>query len=259
MISKIKSREGNINIGIVGRYVKYKDAYLSIIEALNHAGFAIGKYVTIKWIDSLDINNENVNDLLVDVNGVIVADSFGQSDFEGKILVAKYARENNLAYLGICTGMQVSVIEFARNVLGYKSAQTREVEESKGNKGENIPHDYVIDFFIPQKTKGTQKGGTKRVGAFLTILDKNSKIAKIYKNKEISERHNHKYEFLATNKRKFSKNGFVISGLNPDATLIDSIELKQNDFYIGVQFEPQFKSRPNRAHPLFIEFLKNTK
>lgn len=245
MIQKIKSVNKEVVIAIVGKYVKLHDAYLSIIESLNHAGFHTGTKVKIRWIESQDITPENVSRELQGVNGIIVPGGFGDRGIEGKITVCRYARENNIPYLGICLGMQIAVIEFARNVCGLADAHSSEFA--------NTPH-AVIDL-MEEQIGITNKGGTMRLGAYPCRTKEGSMLQDLYKSDLISERHRHRYEFNNAYRDTVTAHGMVISGTSPDGKLVEAVELPQNRYFIGVQYHPEFKSRPNRPHPLFVGLL----
>ena len=247
MVNKINNRDKHIEIAIVGKYIALHDAYLSIIESLNHAGYETGLNVKIRWIDCETINDNNVSNILKDINGIIVPGGFGDRGIEGKISACKYARENNIPYLGICLGMQIAVIDFARNVCNLKDATSGEFNDKAQHK--------VIDY-IPEQLTITQKGGTMRLGAYPCIVKDNTLLRRLYNEEEISERHRHRYEFNNEYKEIFSKNNMIFSGVSPDNELVEAVEIANHKFFIGVQFHPEFKSRPNKAHPLFVGLLK---
>jgi len=246
MLNSIKSRSKTVTIGIVGKYVQLHDAYLSVAEALAHAGYAYGTRVNIQWIHSEAITDENADEVLGICDGVIVPGGFGSRGIEGKISTAKYCRENNIPYLGICLGMQIAVIEFARHICGLADANSGEFNEASSNK--------VIDF-LPDQGKHVDYGGTLRLGAYPCKIMQDTRMADCYKTDLIYERHRHRYEFNNDYRSLFEKSGLVISGTSPDGHIVETIEIPQNDFYVGVQFHPEFKSRPNRAHPLFCGLI----
>lgn len=246
MIRKIKQVDKEVVIAIVGKYVKLHDAYLSIIESLNHAGFHTGSKVRIKWIESQDITPENVETELDGVNGIIVPGGFGDRGIEGKITVCRYAREHNIPYLGICLGMQIAVIEFARNVCGLKDAHSSEFAKTPNA---------VIDL-MEEQVGITNKGGTMRLGAYPCNTREGSMLRNLYNSELISERHRHRYEFNNAYRETVTKHGMLISGTSPDGKLVEAIELPANKFFIGVQYHPEFKSRPNKPHPLFVGLLE---
>ena len=247
MISKINERQKEVIIAIVGKYVKLHDAYLSIIESLNHAGFHTGAKVKIKWVESDNVTGQNVAEKLGDVHGIIIPGGFGDRGIEGKIAACQYARENNIPYLGICLGMQISVIEFARNVCGLTDANSAEFDP-------DCPHP-VINLMEDQLGI-TRKGGTMRLGAYPCRIQKGTKLMELYNDRLISERHRHRYEFNNAYRKVLSEHGMVISGVSPDNTLVEAIELSDKSYFIGVQYHPEFKSRPNKPHPLFLGLLR---
>ena len=247
MLEKIHSRKTHVSIAIVGKYVQLHDAYLSVAEALSHSGYEFGAFVDIKWIDSEKITEENVKETLEGVSGVIVPGGFGNRGIEGMIITANYCRINNLPYLGICLGMQIAVISFARYVCGLLDANSREFSE-------NGLHN-VIDF-LPDQTDKTDKGGTLRLGAYPCSVKEDTMMYKCYKAKDISERHRHRYEFNNEYRELLEKAGLTISGTSPDDYIVETVEIKENDFYVGVQFHPEFKSRPNKPHPLFLGLIE---
>ncbi len=246
LVEKIKAERKEVKIGLVGKYIELHDAYLSVAEALRHAGYYHDAKVKISWIDSENINDNNSEEILGGLDGIIVPGGFGSRGIEGMISTAKYARENKIPYFGICLGMQVAVIEFARNVAGIKDANSGEFDEICKNK--------VIDF-MPGQYEDIAKGGTLRLGAYPCNLQEGTKIADFYESSEISERHRHRYEFNNDYRDILKENGLCLSGISPDGKLIETVELSDKDFYIGVQYHPEFKSRPNRPHPLFKGFI----
>ena len=249
MLYRIDNRSRKSKIALVGKYVKLHDAYLSVAEALNHAGFETGTEVEIKWIDSEIVTEYTVEELLKDCNGILVPGGFGGRGIEGKLVAVKYARENNVPYLGICLGMQAAVIEFARNVLKLNDANSEEFDSESKNQ--------VIHLMKEQKNQ-TQKGGTMRLGAYPCQIKENSLMHKSYGRLEVSERHRHRYEFNNEYRKLFEDNGMKITGLSPNGVLVEAIELKNHKFFVGVQYPPEFKSRPNYAHPLFREFVESS-
>ena len=247
MLEKIHGRKSHVSIAIVGKYVQLHDAYLSVAEALSHAGYEHGAFVDIKWIDSEKITEENVKETLEDVNGVIVPGGFGNRGIEGMVITANYCRENNLPYLGICLGMQIAVISFARYVCSLTDANSREFAE-------NGLHN-VIDF-LPDQNDKTDKGGTLRLGAYPCTVKQDTQMYKCYQSTEISERHRHRYEFNNDYRDLLEGAGLTISGTSPDDYIVETVEIAENDFYVGVQFHPEFKSRPNKPHPLFLGLVE---
>jgi len=246
MVERIKARPYTVNIGLVGKYVELHDAYLSVAEALRHAGYFHNTHIKIRWIDSEEITKENVGETLDGLDGIIVPGGFGNRGIEGMILSAQYARENGIPYFGICLGMQIAVIEYARNVLGIADADSGEFNELCKNK--------VIDF-MPGQSDDIDKGGTLRLGAYPCVLKNGTVIRSLYEKEEISERHRHRYEFNNDYRERFESNGLTLSGISPDGLLVETVELSDRPFYIGVQYHPEFKSRPNKPHPLFKGFV----
>ena len=246
LVEAINSRTDIVKIGLVGKYVELHDAYLSVAEALRHAGYVHNAHVDIKWIDSEEINETNVAEALAGLDGIIVPGGFGGRGIEGMITSVKYARENKLPLFGICLGMQIAVIEYTRNVLGIKDANSGEFDEQCKNK--------VIDF-MPGQSDDIDKGGTLRLGAYPCIIKEGTKMKECYGQSEISERHRHRYEFNNDYRDALEKAGLTLSGMSPDGNLVETVELTDRDFYVGVQYHPEFKSRPNRAHPLFRGFI----
>lgn len=246
MLTRIHSRDKEVTIALVGKYVRLHDAYLSVVEALKHGGYECATKVKMKWVESEDITKETAPEIFKDVDGIIVPGGFGDRGIAGMVNAAEYARVNNVPYLGLCLGMQIAVIEFARNVLGYEDANSSEFDEMSQHK--------VIDY-MPDQTAEMDKGGTMRLGAYPCVTKDGSLLQKCYGEKEISERHRHRYEFNNTYREAYTEKGMDIVGTSPDGRLVESVEVPANDFYIGVQYHPEFKSRPNKAHPLFREFV----
>lgn len=252
--SNILSPKNNVNIGIIGKYVNLKDAYKSLDEALAHGGISNNLKVNLTRIDSENLKLDNLKSLLKNVSGVLIPGGFGKRGSEGKIAAIKYARLNNIPFFGICFGMQMAVIEAARNLLNIKNASTSEF-------GNNCtPVIGLLEEWQKGKKvfKGSEQnlGGTMRLGLYDAILKNNSLISKIYNMKKISERHRHRYEVNIKYKNEFEKKGLIFSALSPDGTLPEIIELKNHPWFIGVQFHPEFKSRPFTPHPLFSSFIK---
>ena len=246
MIGRIKAREKSVHIGLVGKYVQLHDAYLSVAEAMRHAGYTLNTHIKIHWIDSETLTEANYKDALSSLDGIIVPGGFGGRGIEGMILAAKFARETGLPYFGICLGMQIAVIEYARNVAGIKDAHSGEFDELCKNK--------VIDF-IPGQSEDVDKGGTLRLGAYPCVIKAGTTMEKCYGKDLISERHRHRYEFNNDYRETLENAGLTLSGRSPDGRLIETVEISDRPFYVGVQFHPEFKSRPNKAHPLFRGFI----
>jgi len=246
-LKKLKNPKRDVTIGLVGKYVELPDAYKSIIESFIHAGAKNECKVNLQLIHSEEINETNYIAKLKPLHGIVVAPGFGERGIEGKILAAKYARENNKPYLGICLGMQVAVIEFARNVMGYTAAHSTEMVRS-------TPYP-VIDLMEQQKGV-TEKGGTMRLGAYPCVIKENTKVFAAYNKKEISERHRHRYEFNNEYLCVFEKAGMIAAGINPENNLVEIIENSNLDWFVGVQFHPEYSSNVLNPHPLFIDFVK---
>ena len=245
--NKLKNLNTSVKIAIVGKYIELRDAYLSVVESLNHAGIYHNTKIEIKWIDSEILEDKNYSEKLKDISGILVPGGFGERGIEGKINACKYARENNIPYFGICLGMQIAVIEFARNVCNLKDATSGEFNSNATHK--------VIDLMNSQ-VDVEDKGGTMRLGAYPCMLNPSSKLHEIYNQDEIMERHRHRYEFNNSYRDIMTENGLVISGTSPDNTLVETIEIKNLDFFVAVQYHPEFKSRPHNAHPIFKSFVK---
>ena len=250
MIKRLKLLEKSVTIALVGKYVELHDAYLSVAESLKHGGLENDVNVDIKWVNSENLNEENLEETLKDADGIIVPGGFGNRGIPGKILSIKYARENKIPFLGICLGMQMAVIEFAQNVLKLEDVNSTEFDEICKNP--------VIDIMLDQKDV-SQKGGTMRLGAYPCKVKKDSKLFEVYKQEEISERHRHRFEFNNKYRQIFIENGMDIVGTSPDEKLVEVVELKDHPWFIGAQYHPEFKSRPNRAAPWFREFIKASK
>jgi len=245
-LQKLKHPKFEVRVGLVGKYVELKDSYKSISEALIHAGSVNNCRVNVEWIHSEWINEDNVAEKFAGLSGVIVAPGFGKRGIEGKISAIKYARENEVPFLGICLGMQCAVIEFARNVMGKADAHSTEINPSTSNA--------VIDLLETQKSI-TNKGGTMRLGAYSCHLKEDTKSIAIYKEKNISERHRHRYEFNNEYLADFENAGMIASGINPEGGLVEIVELREHPWFIGVQFHPEYKSSVSKPHPLFVGFV----
>ena len=243
LVENIKNSKNSITVAIAGKYTKLSDAYISVVESLKHAGYANDTKIDIKWINSEEcVDYKNCKELMKDVSAVVVPGGFGVRGIEGKLNVIKYARENNVPFLGLCLGMQCAVIEYARNVLGIKDANSKEFDE-------NAPH-AVIDLMLEQKNVQGY-GGTMRLGAYDCVLKKGSKAHKAYGQDKISERHRHRYEVNNEYIKPLEEAGLVFSGMSPDGMLAEIVELPKLDWFVASQFHPEFKSRPERPHPLF--------
>ena len=246
MVERIKSAKTTTTIALVGKYTELHDAYLSVAEALRHAGHTIGTHVDIRWVDSEKLTDQNIAQELEGAGGVIVPGGFGGRGIDGMIAAIKYARETGLPFFGICLGMQLAVIEYARNVCGIADADSGEWNEICRSK--------VIDF-MPGQNDSIDKGGTLRLGAYPCVIGEGTAMERFYGKREISERHRHRYELNNDYRQALSDGGLTLSGISPDGRLVETVELTDRDFYIGVQFHPEFKSRPNRPHPLFSGFV----
>lgn len=252
MIKNIKSinQEEKVNIAIVGKYVKLEDAYISVIESINHASYKNKVHPIIKLIDCETITENNVKEKLKDIDGIIVPGGFGNRGIEGKITTIKYARENKIPFLGICLGMQMAVVEFARNVLGLKDANSAEFSDTTNNP--------VIHIMEEQKNI-QKKGGTMRLGSYPCIIHKDTLAYNIYNEEKINERHRHRFEFNNDYKKKIEQAGLICSGISPDGKLVEIVELKNHPYFIAGQFHPELKSRPNKPAPLFVELIHHAK
>ncbi len=248
-LKKYKNPKKTVEIALVGKYVSLQDSYKSIVEAFIHSGASMETDVKIRWVYSGELTAENAADTFAGVNGILIAPGFGDRGIEGKIVAAQYARENNLPMLGICLGMQIMTIEFARNVLGYAKANSMEFDTETPQP--------VISIMADQKNV-VEKGGTMRLGAWKCTLKQGSALQKIYGTKNITERHRHRYEFNNDFQQEFENKGMMATGFNPDTNLIETIELQNHPFYIGVQYHPEYKSTVANPHPLFSAFIKAT-
>ena len=252
MIENIRNikEENIVNVGIVGKYVKLEDSYLSVIESLYHAGFANNVKVKVKLIDSEKITRENVKEQLKNMDAIIVPGGFGDRGIEGMIETIRYVRENKIPFLGICLGMQMTVVEFARNVLGLKDANSEEFDTDTQNQ--------VIHIMEEQKNIN-KKGGTMRLGAYPCVIKNGSLAEKVYNENEISERHRHRFEYNNSYKEMLENAGLKVSGTSPDGLLVEMVEIEEHPYFIACQFHPELKSRPNRPAPLFVNLVKTAK
>ena len=247
MVNVLKNMDKKVTIAIVGKYIALHDAYLSVVEALKHGGIGNGCEVDIKWVESDTVTKGNVAQIMENVDGVLVPGGFGSRGIEGKITACEYARINNIPYFGICLGMQIAIIEFARDVLGYADAHSAEHDPCTTHP--------VIDL-MPEQKKVEQLGGTMRLGQYPCKLDPESKAHGLYCTDIISERHRHRYEVNNDFREALIQHGFVLCGTSPDEHIVEMIELPAHPWFIAVQFHPEFKSRPNKPHPLFAGFIK---
>ena len=247
MVNKSKSLTSHVRIALVGKYIELQDAYLSVVEALKHAAIFNHAKLEIKWIDSEDITEKSAGPLLRDVDGVIIPGGFGSRGIEGKINAARYARENNIPYLGLCLGMQIAIIEFARNVVGLEGANSKEI---------NPMTSYPVIDFLPGQNEYSILGGSLRLGKYPCKLVAGTRAQKAYGTLEIEERHRHRYEVNNEYRDVLVKHGMVICGTSPNGNIVEMIELPNHPWFIACQFHPEFKSRPNRPHPLFFGFIE---
>lgn len=246
-LKKYKNPKKKVEIALIGKYVSLQDSYKSIAEAFIHAGASLETEVKLRWIYSGDLNTENINSYFEGVDGVLIAPGFGDRGIEGKILASQYAREHKIPLLGICLGMQIITIEFARNVLGFDKANSMEFDTTTP---------YPVISLMEEQKNIVDKGGTMRLGAWKCQLNPKSKIYDIYGSETIAERHRHRYEFNSDYKDDYEKNGLLPTGINPETRLVETVELKNHPFYIGVQYHPEYKSTVATPHPLFLAFIK---
>lgn len=249
LVEKVTHLSAKTRIALVGKYVELQDAYISVVEALKHAGYAYDADIDIKWVNAEEVTEENVSELLGDVNGILVPGGFGDRGIEGKIAAIKYARENKVPFLGICLGMQLATVEFARNVLGLNDANSAEIDPETTNP--------IIDL-LPEQKDVEDLGGTLRLGLYPCKLVEGTKVFEAYGEKVVYERHRHRYEFNNHYRVDMEKAGFVFSGTSPDGRLIETIEVKGHPWFVASQFHPEFLSRPTRPQPLFREFIHAT-
>jgi len=247
MIDNMKNPTREVNIALVGKYVALHDAYLSVVEALKAAGGALKTKVNIKWIDSEEITKTNIAKTFKDIDGIIIPGGFGYRGVEGMVQACKYAREKKIPYFGICLGMQIAIIEFARNVCGLKDANSFEFDEST--------KDPVIAL-LPEQIGVEDLGGTLRLGSYPCKLDKQSKCYKLFGKQDIEERHRHRYEVNNDYRDLFEKNGLKLAGLSPNGHIVEMVDIENHPFFVGTQSHPEFKSRPNNPHPLFKGFIQ---
>ncbi|MCY8188664.1 CTP synthase (glutamine hydrolyzing) [Bacillus spizizenii] len=246
LVNKVSNLSQTIMIGLVGKYVELPDAYISVVESLRHAGYAFDTDVKVKWINAEEVTESNIGELTSGTDGIIVPGGFGDRGVEGKIVATKYARENNIPFLGICLGMQVASIEYARNVLGLKGAHSAEIDPST---------QYPIIDLLPEQKDVEDLGGTLRLGLYPCKLEEGTKAFEVYQDEVVYERHRHRYEFNNEFRQQMEDQGFVFSGTSPDGRLVEIIELKDHPWFVASQFHPEFKSRPTRPQPLFKGFI----
>ena len=247
MVNALRHPTKEVNIALVGKYIQLHDAYISVVEALKHGGIAQHATVNIKWVDSELLNNSNVEEVLGDMDGILVPGGFGDRGIEGKITAIEFARTRKIPFLGLCLGMQLSVVEFARHVVGYNDAHSIELN----------PHTtHPVIALMPEQDGIEDIGGTLRLGSYPCVLDKASLAYKLYGEETIHERHRHRYEFNNDYRKVLTENGMMLSGISPDGRIVEMVELPDHPFFIGTQAHPELKSRPNRPHPLFRGFVE---
>ena len=255
VVRKVKKTNNEVTIGIVGKYTDLKDSYKSLVEALVHGGLYNKSSVNIKWLNSEKLKKHKIIKELKNVNGVLVPGGFGERGIEGKLTAIKFARENNIPFFGICLGMQLAVIEISKNILKLKDANSTEFKDTN-NPVVGLMTEWTKDNVKLKRHEKSDKGGTMRLGSYPCNLIKDSFVYKIYGSNKIHERHRHRYEVNTKYMKKFEQNGFIYSGMSPDNSLPEIIEFKNHPWFIGVQFHPELKSRPQHPHPLFVSFIK---
>ncbi len=247
MVNALRHPTKEVNIALVGKYIQLHDAYISVVEALKHGGIAQHATVNIKWVDSELLNNSNVEEVLGDMDGILVPGGFGDRGIEGKITAIEYARIHKIPFLGLCLGMQLSVVEFARHVVGYNDAHSIELDPKTT---------HPVIALMPEQDGIEDIGGTLRLGSYPCVLDKSSLAYRLYGEETIQERHRHRYEFNNDYRKVLTENGMMLSGISPDGRIVEMVELPDHPFFIGTQAHPELKSRPNRPHPLFRGFVE---
>ena len=247
MVNALRHPTKEVNIALVGKYIQLHDAYISVVEALKHGGIAQHATVNIKWVDSELLNNSNVEEVLCDMDGILVPGGFGDRGIEGKITAIEYARIHKIPFLGLCLGMQLSVVEFARHVVGYNDAHSIELDPKTT---------HPVIALMPEQDGIEDIGGTLRLGSYPCVLDKSSLAYRLYGEETIQERHRHRYEFNNDYRKVLTENGMMLSGISPDGRIVEMVELPDHPFFIGTQAHPELKSRPNRPHPLFRGFVE---
>jgi CTP synthase len=247
MIDAWKHPQHEVTVALVGKYIQLHDAYISVVEALKHGGVANRTQVNIKWVDSETVTKENVAEILGDVDGILVPGGFGDRGIDGKIYAIQYARENKVPFLGLCLGMQLSIVEFARDVVGYEDAHSIEL---------NPFTEHPVIHLMPDQNGIEDIGGTLRLGSYPCVLDHSSKSYQLYGAETIHERHRHRYEVNNDYRKVLVDNGLLLAGLSPDNRIVEMIEIPDHPWFIATQAHPELKSRPNRPHPLFKGFIE---
>ena len=246
MVEALRSPEDEVTIALVGKYIQLHDAYISVVEALKHGGISNRVNVNIKWVDSELVTEANADEYLSDVDGILVPGGFGDRGIDGKIQAISYARTHNIPYLGLCLGMQLAIVEYARNVLGYSDAHSVELDPSTT---------HPVIALMPDQNGVEDIGGTLRLGSYPCVLDKSSKAFALYGDETIYERHRHRYEVNNDYRGLLVSHGMKLSGLSPDGRIVEMCELPEHPFFVATQAHPELKSRPNRPHPLFRGFI----
>mgnify|MGYP000354549155 FL=1 len=242
-----KNPTKKVTVALVGKYIQLHDAYISVVEALKHGGVYNSADVTIKWVDSETVTAENAAEILGDVSGILVPGGFGDRGIEGKIQAIRYAREHNVPFLGLCLGMQLSIVEFARDVIGYTDAHSVELKPDTT---------HPVIHLMPDQEGIDDIGGTLRLGSYPCVLDKTSKAYELYGEEQIHERHRHRYEVNNDYRKVLTENGMKLSGISPDGRIVEMVEIPSHPWFLATQAHPELKSRPNRPHPLFRGFIK---
>ena len=255
VLEKTVNPASRLTIGIVGKYVELKDAYKSLIEALAHGGIAHNARVSLRWVDAEKLDVEDPSALLGGVDGILVPGGFGERGAAGKLAAIRYAREGNVPFFGICLGMQMAVVEFARNVANLKAANSTEFDLNVADPVIALLTEWMEGEQIQRRETGADKGGTMRLGSYPCVIKPGSRAATIYGNLEVAERHRHRYEFNNNYRKSLEEAGLIFSGTSPDSALVEIIELQDHPFFVACQFHPEFKSRPRRSHPLFAAFI----
>ena len=247
MVNYLRNPNTEVTVALVGKYTQLHDAYISVVEALKHGGIFSRATVNIKWVDSELVTADNVDEILGDVSGILVPGGFGNRGIDGMLEAIKYARTHNIPFLGLCLGMQLSIVEFARDVIGYNDAHSAEL---------NPDTTHPVIHIMPEQIDVENIGGTLRLGSYPCVLNKDSKAYKLYGSEEIQERHRHRYEVNNDYRDVLTQNGMLLSGLSPDGRIVEMVEIPDHPWFIATQAHPELKSRPNRPHPLFRGFIE---